>query len=169
MGPGEAKVGEAMSKTMSQLVGEYSNTINRHGPDSEQAKQFREDHADNKELIDYADALDRIKLHFEGKRGTARDEVAELRAKVAKLRRETSNRDQVIGDLMERGAKLRAEVEGLRDVIARAHALLDEGGPAETLENTAYRIELRAAAYDAEDVLAVAATIRQARDLLAGA
>jgi hypothetical protein len=53
-------------KTIFQLVGEYANAVGRHGPDSDEVRRFRADHADNEELLAYADALDRIKRHFSG-------------------------------------------------------------------------------------------------------
>lgn len=53
-------------KTISQLVGEYSNAVGRFGPDSEQVRQFRAAHASNTEILEYADALDRIKRHLGG-------------------------------------------------------------------------------------------------------
>jgi hypothetical protein len=46
------------------LVAEYSNAVGRHGPDSAEARAFRQGHADDKELLDYCDALDRIKRHL---------------------------------------------------------------------------------------------------------
>ena len=55
-----------MEKTICQLVGKYSNAVGRFGPDSEQVRQFRVAHADNAELMEYADALDRIKRHLGG-------------------------------------------------------------------------------------------------------
>lgn len=57
---------KTIEKTIYQLVGEYSNAVGRFGPASEQVRQFRVAHADNAELMEYADALDRIKRHLGG-------------------------------------------------------------------------------------------------------
>lgn len=47
--------------TIFQLVGQYANAVGKYGPDSEQTKKIRENNKDNKEFLNYADALDRIK------------------------------------------------------------------------------------------------------------
>lgn len=54
------------SKTIAQLVAEYSNAVGRYGPDSEQARRVRAAHADNEEFLQYAAALDRVKRHLGG-------------------------------------------------------------------------------------------------------
>jgi hypothetical protein len=56
-----------MRETLPQLVGEYANTVGKHGVDSEQARRFRKLHETNKELLDYCDSLDRIKRHLQSK------------------------------------------------------------------------------------------------------
>lgn len=56
-------------KTIFQLVGEYANAVGRYGPESEQVRQFRVDHADDSLLMDYADALDRLKRRFSETQG----------------------------------------------------------------------------------------------------
>jgi hypothetical protein len=53
-------------KVTVQLVAEYANVVGRYGPDSDQVREFRKDHAANTELMEYADALDRIKRNLGG-------------------------------------------------------------------------------------------------------
>jgi dUTPase len=55
-----------MIQTIYQLIGEYSNAVGRYGPDSDQVRQIRAIHVDNKEFLEYADALDRIKRRLGG-------------------------------------------------------------------------------------------------------
>lgn len=57
---------KVIEKTIVQLVAAYSNVVGRYGPDSEQVRRIRADHADNGEFLEYADALDRIKRHLGG-------------------------------------------------------------------------------------------------------
>lgn len=56
-----------LEKTIVQLVVTYSNAVGRYGPDSDQVRRIRAEHADNQEFLDYADALDRIKRRLGGK------------------------------------------------------------------------------------------------------
>ena len=55
-----------LQKTIAQLVVSYSNAVGRYGPDSDQVRRLREANADNREFLDYADALDRIKRQLGG-------------------------------------------------------------------------------------------------------
>ena len=64
--PRPEKAYSATAATLPQLVAKYSNAVGRYGPDSEQAKQVRADHADDAEFLQYADALDRVKRHLGG-------------------------------------------------------------------------------------------------------
>lgn len=57
---------KVIQKTIVQLVAEYSNAVGRYGPDSNQVRQIRDAHAENKEFLGYADALDRVKRHLGG-------------------------------------------------------------------------------------------------------
>jgi len=54
-------------KAMHRLVSEYSNAVGANGPGSPQALAIREAHADDREFLEYANALDRIKRHLGGK------------------------------------------------------------------------------------------------------
>lgn len=54
------------SKTILQLVGQYSDALGRFGPDSLEVRRLREANADNREFLEYADALDRVKRHLGG-------------------------------------------------------------------------------------------------------
>jgi hypothetical protein len=54
-------------KAMYRLVSEYSNAVGANGPDSPQAKAIREAHADDREFLAYANAVDRIPWQPSGK------------------------------------------------------------------------------------------------------
>lgn len=47
-------------KAMARLVSEYSNAVGANGPGSSEALAIREAHADDREFITYANAVDRL-------------------------------------------------------------------------------------------------------------
>jgi hypothetical protein len=49
-----------------KIVAEYANLVGRFGPDSEEVKDLRALHAADREFLDYADALDRMKRALGG-------------------------------------------------------------------------------------------------------
>lgn len=48
-----------------RLVGEYSELVARHGPDSTEATTFKEQHADNKEFVELAQVADQLRRTHE--------------------------------------------------------------------------------------------------------
>jgi hypothetical protein len=55
-----------MSERLVPIIAQYANIVGRHGPDSDEAREFRDCHLSDEEFRDYADALDRIKRHLGG-------------------------------------------------------------------------------------------------------
>jgi hypothetical protein len=54
-------------------VGEYANAVGRYGPDSLQAHAVRRKYSFDREFIDYADGLDRVKQRLGGSGMTEED------------------------------------------------------------------------------------------------
>lgn len=55
------------TKTIYELVGEYSSAVGRYGPGSQQTTAIRVANSENAEFIELADALDRIKEELGGR------------------------------------------------------------------------------------------------------
>lgn len=62
--------------TIYNLVGQYANVVGKFGPDSPEVQKFRAAHADNKELMDYTESLDRMKRGFQKQTKAQPPEVA---------------------------------------------------------------------------------------------